>query len=219
MTSSTAKYAVEAIGTFFLVLAAALYGPLAAGFMLTAMIFAGGHISGGHYNPAVSIAVFIRGRLTQAELIPYIGAQIAGCVAAGLLVGWLTEFGDTVSPLETFDDAELAIQVFLLELLITFALAWTVLNVATSSALVNNQFYGLAIGAVVIGGGLAVGDWTGAAFNPAVGLGATISGAIEWGNIWVYLIGCPIGGALAGFAFKALAIEDTHAEPDIAPPA
>jgi aquaporin Z len=218
MTSSTSKYAVEAIGTFFLVLAAALVGPFAAGFMLMAMIFAGGHISGGHYNPAVSIAVFLRGRLSQTELIPYICAQIVGGVLAGLLVGWLTEFGDTISPLETFDGAEMGIQAFLLELLITFALAWTVLNVATSSTLVNNQFYGLAIGAVVVGGGLAVGDWTGAAFNPAVGLGATIGGAIEWGNIWVYLIACPIGGALAAFAFNALA-QDTDAEPNIEHPA
>lgn len=218
MTSSTAKYAVEAIGTFFLVLAATLGGGVAAGFMLAAMIFAGGHISGGHYNPAVSLAVFIRGRLSQADLIPYIGAQLVGGLAAGLLAGWITEFGDLASTIETFDEADVAIQVFLLELLITFALAWTVLNVATSRDNVNNQFYGLAIGAVVIAGGYAVGGFTGAAFNPAVGLGATLAGAIEWGNIWVYLIACPIGGLLAGLAFKALQPDDIDAPPT-APPA
>jgi aquaporin Z len=217
MTSSTAKYAVEAIGTFFLVLAASLGGGIAAGFMLTAMIFAGGHISGAHYNPAVSIAVFLRGRLTSAELIPYIAAQVVGAVVAGLLAGWITEFGDLASPIQTFDEADTAIQVFLIELVVTFALAWTVLNVATSSNLVDNQFYGLAIGAIVIAGGYAFG-FTGAAFNPAVGLGATISGAIEWGNIWIYLIACPIGGALAALAFKALA-QETDAEPNIEHPA
>lgn len=215
--NAMAKYAVEAIGAFFLVLAAALGGFVAAGFMLVALIFAGGHISGAHFNPAVSIAVFLRGRLTSAELIPYIGAQLAGGLVAGLLAGWIWEFDGTA--LATIDDAELAIQAFLLELVITFALAWVVLNVATSSALVNNQFYGLAIGLVVVGGGTAVGDITGAAFNPAVGLGLCVSTYSEWGNIWIYLIACPIGGALAAMAYKALAIEDTDAEPDIAPPA
>ena len=98
------------------------------------------------------------------------------------------------------------------------ALAWTVLNVATTSTLVNNQFYGLAIGAVVIGGGyIAAVLGTGAAFNPAVGLGATIATALEWGNIWIYLIACPLGGALAALAFNALNV-DTDAQPDVAPP-
>lgn len=216
--NAMAKYAVEAIGTFMLVLAAIFGGGLAAGFMLAAMIFAGGHISGGHFNPAVSIGVFLRGRLTSADLIPYVIAQMAGAILAGLLGGWIRDFGDGGS-LPTFDEADVAIQVFLLEMVFTFALVWTVLNVATTSALVNNQFYGLAIGAVVVGAGYAVGDFTGGAFNPAVGFGATVSGAIEWGNIWVYLIACPIGGALAAIAFKAFAQDDTDAQPDVAPPA
>lgn len=213
-----AKYAVEAIGAFFLVLAAIFGGGLAAGFMLAAMIFAGGHISGGHYNPAVSIAVFLRGRMPSADLVPYIGAQLAGGVLAGLLGGWVLDFDGTA--VVTFDEADLAIQAFLLELVVTFALAWTVLNVATSSALVNNQFYGLAIGLVVVGAGLGgIGEFTGGAFNPAVGLGLTVSSFIEWGNIWIYLIACPIGGALAAFAFRALSTADTVAGPDIQPPA
>jgi aquaporin Z len=216
MTSSTTKYAVEAIGTFFLVLAAALGGPGAAGFMLAAMIFAGGHLSGAHYNPAVSIAVFVRGRLASSELVPYIGAQLVGGIAAGLLAGWINDFETGA---EAIDDTELAIQAFLIELVVTFALAWVVLNVATSSALVNNQFYGLAIGAVVIGGGaVAVAANTAAAFNPAVGLGASIAAASDWGNIWIYLIACPLGGALAGLAFKALNV-DTDAQPNIEDPA
>ena len=216
MTSSTTKYAVEVIGTFFLVLAAALAGPGAAGFMLAAMIFAGGHLSGAHYNPAVSIAVFVRGKLPAAELVPYIGAQLVGGVAAGLLVGWINDFETGA---QAIDDGELAVQAFLIELVITFALAWVVLNVATSSALVNNQFYGLAIGAVVIGGGAAAAVvGTAAAFNPAVGLGASIAAASDWANIWIYLIACPIGGALAGFAFNALNV-DTDAEPNIEHPA
>ena len=214
--NAMAKYAVEAIGAFFLVLAACLGGGLAAGFMLAAMIFAGGHLSGGHYNPAVSIAVFLRGKLPSSDLGPYIGAQLAGGLAAGLLVGWIWEFD--AAGLATIDEADLAIQAFLLELVITFALAWTVLNVATSSATVNNQFYGLAIGLVVVAGGTAVGGITGGAFNPAVGFGLAVSTAVEWGNIWIYLIACPIGGALAAIAFKALSGEDTQAQPNVAPP-
>ena len=201
------KYAVEAIGTFFLVLAAIFGGGLAAGFMLAAMIFAGGHISGGHYNPAVSIAAFVRGRLDSADLVPYIGAQVAGGTLAGLLGSWIRGWGDGGS-LAMFDGGEIAVQAFLIELLVTFALAWTVLNVATSKDHPNNSFYGLAIGLVVVAGGTAFGDFTGGAFNPSVGFGATVSGAIEWGNIWVYLIACPIGGLLAGTAFKALNPED-----------
>ena len=214
--NAMAKYAVEAIGAFFLVLAAALGGPTAAGFMLVAMIFAGGHISGGHYNPAVSIAVFLRGKMPSSDLGPYIGAQLAGGVVAGLFAGWILDFdGDP----QAFDEFNVIVQAFLIELVITFALAWTVLNVATSSLLVNNQFYGLAIGLVVIGGGAAAAIvGTAAAFNPAVGLGATIATASAWGNIWIYLIACPIGGALAAAAFKAHSV-DTDAQPDVAPPA
>ncbi len=213
--NAMAKYAVEAIGAFFLVLAACLGGGLAAGFMLAAMIFAGGHLSGGHYNPAVSIAVFLRGKLPSSDLVPYIGAQLAGGLAAGLLAGWVFDFENNA--IATIDDGELAIQAFLLELVITFALAWTVLNVATSSQTVNNQFYGLAIGLVVVGGGTAVGGFTGGAFNPAVGFGLCVSTVSEWGNIWIYLIACPIGGALAAIAFKALGA-DTDAQPNVAPP-
>jgi len=215
--NAMAKYAVEAIGAFFLVLAASLGGFTAAGFMLVAMIFAGGHISGGHYNPAVSIAVFVRGKLPSSELVPYIGAQLAGGIVAGLFAGWILDF-DAVAP-DAFDEFDVIAQAFLVELLVAFALAWVVLNVATSAATVNNQFYGLAIGAVVIGGGsIAAIVGTVAAFNPAVGLGATIATASEWGNIWIYLIACPLGGALAGMAFNALSI-DTDAQPDVAPPA
>jgi len=205
--NSMRKYAVEAIGTFFLVLAAIFGGGIAAGFMLAAMIFAGGHISGGHYNPAVSIAVFVRGRLESAQLAPYIGAQLIGGTLAGLLGGWILDF-DNPAKLLAFDGGEIAIQAFLIELVITFALAFTVLNVATSKDHPNNSFYGLAIGLVVAAGGTAFGSFTGGAFNPAVGFGATLSGSIEWANIWVYLIACPIGGFLAGMAFKALNPED-----------
>jgi len=200
------KYAVEFIGTFFLVMAAVFGGGLAAGFMLAAMIFAGGHLSGGHYNPAVSVAALLRGRLATSDLVPYIGAQLAGGILAGLLTGWIRDFTD-MGRIGTFE-GEVAVQAFLVELLLTFALAWTVLNVATSKDHPNNSFYGLAIGAVVIGGGYAFGAFSGGAFNPAVGLGATIAGAIEWANIWVYLIACPIGGAIAGIAFKQMIPED-----------
>jgi aquaporin Z len=203
------RYVVEAIGTFFLVAAAIGGGGLAAGFMLMAMIFAGGHISGGHFNPAVSVAVFVRGRLSTADLLPYVGAQLLGALAAGLLGGWIRDF-TSVGRIGTFSGAVIP-QAFIVETVVTFALAWTVLNVATSKDHPNNHFYGLAIGAVVVGGGVAFGAFTGGAFNPAVGFGATLAGAISWANIWVYLVGCTIGGAIAGYAFNALNPDDVDA--------
>lgn len=197
------KYAVEFIGTLILVLAAIGGGAIAAGFALVAMVYAGGHISGGHYNPAVSMAVWVRGRLGAAVLAPYWGAQLAAAVVGGLVASWIWDL-ETIGAF----DAQVAAKAFVLELLFTFALAWVVLNVATSGDHPGNHFYGLAIGATVVAGGTAIGPITGGALNPAVGLGVTIAGAMSWANIWIYLIACTVGGALAGFAFRALQPDD-----------
>lgn len=201
------KYVTEFIGTFFFVFTicgAVLTGeplaPVAAGAVLAAMIFAGGHISGGHFNPAVSVAVFIRGRLAVSDLLPYIGAQLLG----GFVAALTAKFVVNVKPVALTATGRDLVAAFVAEALITFALAYVVLNVATSKAHPNNSFYGLAIGFVVLAGAVAVGVVSGGAFNPAVGLGVVIAGLASWSMLWVYLVATLIGGAAAGYAFRFL---------------
>lgn len=211
MPSSINKYVVEAIGTFFLVftiITAVNDSPelaaLAIGSVLMVMIYAGGHISGGHFNPAVSLAAWIRGRLDTADLAPYVAAQVVGAAIAAGIGSWI--FDDINTP-DAFEGKDLAVA-FVVEFLFTFALAWVVLNVATSKDHPNNSFYGLAIGFTVVAGAVAVGPLSGGAFNPAVAVGISIAGLTAWANIWIYLVACLAGGAAAGFVFKALQPED-----------
>jgi aquaporin Z len=206
------KYATEFIGTFFLVfvICAAVYqkaslAPLAIGGTLMVMIFAGGHISGGHYNPAVTLAVFVRGRIPASEVAPYWVAQIVGAVVAALAATYVVN-PDKSGALSLSGRAIGA--ALLAEFLFTFALAYVVLNVATSKDHPNNSFYGLAIGFTVMAGAVAVGGISGGAFNPAVVFGVATGGIVSWGSIWVHLVADLIGGAVAGYAFKALNPED-----------
>jgi aquaporin Z len=209
------KYVAEFIGTFFLVLtvcAAVLSGsplaPLAIGAVLMAMVFAGGHISGAHFNPAVSLAVLIRGRLSLVDLAGYVVAQLLGGLAAAGVAMFLFD----ADPAAFTVPGDRVAAAFVAELLFTFALAYVVVNVATSKDHPNNSFYGLAIGFTVLAGAVAVGGLSGAAFNPAVGLGAATAGLADWSLLWVYLVATLAGGALAGFAFRALNPDDL-AEP------
>lgn len=200
------KYLVEFIGTFFLVFTigstvlapgAGALAPLAIGAALMVMIFAGGHVSGGHFNPAVSLAVWIRGKLATADLVPYWLAQLAGAVLAAWTVHFFKSPAGAVAPLAIGWKAAL-----LAEFLFTFALAWVVLNVATAKGTANNSFYGLAIGMTVMTGAFAVGGVSGGAFNPAVAVGITVMGLQTWGNLWLFLVGNLGGGAVAAFTYK-----------------
>lgn len=202
------KYAVEAIGTFFLVftvgvavLSGSPYTPLAAGAVLMVMIYAGGHISGGHYNPAVTMAVLVRGRIGAGDAVAYWIAQfVAGIIAAAVaraVVNPATVHTLTLSG-HAFTAAALA------ELFFTFALCYVVLNVATSKDQPNNAFFGLAIGFTVAAGAFAVGGISGGSFNPAVTLGGAVGGLFGWSTLWVYFIVEFGAGVLAGLAFRAL---------------
>jgi len=204
------KYIVEFIGTFFLVLTigcAVVIGgaggiaPLAIGSALMVMIYAGGHISGAHYNPAVSLGAFIRGALPSKDLIPYWVAQVLGSVIASLVLNYLKGEA-SAKPMKLN-----AGPAFVAEFLFTFALVWVVLNVATAKATSGNSFYGLAIGFTVLTGAFAVGSVSSAAFNPAVAIGISIMGLSAWSNIWIYLVANLAGGAVAALAFKSLYIE------------
>jgi aquaporin Z len=204
------KYVVEFIGTFFLVatigfcilLDAGNMAPLAIGSALMVMVFAGGHISGAHYNPAVTIAVFMRGKCPAADIVPYMVAQVVGAVAAAAIVLFLK--GEApVKPLNI--DVTRAL---LAEFLYTFALAYVVLNVATAKGTTGNSFYGLAIGFTVLAGAYSVGSISGGVFNPAVAVGLTVLGKSPVANIWIYLVANFAGAAVAAIVFKFLNPED-----------
>jgi aquaporin Z len=197
------KLAVEFIGMFLFVFTvgmatnkagAGALAPLAIGSILMVMVFAGGHVSGGHFNPAVSTAVLLRGRMATNEFVAYLVTQFAAAVLAGLLVRY-------VGGVEQHAIVASAGKMLIVEFLFTFALAWVVLHVATARGTEANSFYGLAIGFTVVAGALAVGGISGGAFNPAIALGAMVTGLFEWSNIWIYLIADFLGAAAAAWAF------------------
>ncbi|HXE74012.1 MAG TPA: aquaporin [Candidatus Xenobia bacterium] len=199
------KYITEMIGTFFLVLTigctvvgggAGVIPPLAIGAALMVMVFAGGHISGGHYNPAVTLGVWMRGRCATRDVIPYVGFQLLGAVLAALLTRFLRG-GWGVEPLNPAWSAAL-----LAEFCFTFALVYVVLNVATARGTASNSFYGLAIGMTVMVGAFAVGDISGGVFNPAVALGIIVMGISAWGDIWIYLVANFLAAAAAALTFR-----------------
>lgn len=201
------KYIVEFIGTFFLIFTIGLavrsgsdLAPLAIGASLMVMIFSGGHVSGGHFNPAVTLAVWIRGKLPLKDVIPYWIAQLLAGVVAALIVNQLV-----ASPLAPATHAAGAS--LIVEFLFTFALAWVVLNTATSKGTLDNSFYGLAIGFTVVAGAVAVGGISGGAFNPAVGLGVFMMGLESISQLGIYFVADLAGGAVAALAFKTLVEE------------
>jgi aquaporin Z len=206
-----AKYIVEAIGTFVLVFtvgAAVASGsslaPLAIGAALMVMVYAGGHVSGGHYNPAVTLAVLLRRKIGLRDTVAYWTVQLVAGVLAALLVRTV------IDPVEATKTATLTLSghalaaAFVVELLFTAALCYVVLNVATSKSHPDNSFYGLAIGFTVVAGAAAVGTISGGAFNPAVTLGAAVMGMFAWSTLWVYLLAQLVGGIAAGLTFVAL---------------
>src|SRR5262249_47034971 len=168
------KLVVEAIGTFFLVFTIgqtvkgpdpATLAPLAIGSALMVMVYAGGHYSGGHYNPAVTLGVTLRGKMTWAEAIPYMVAQVIGAiVAAGLVLyikgSYIPAGGPPyAAPAKAGEYALIAQAVG--DFLFTFALVYVVLNSATAKGTAGNSFYGLAIGFTVMTGAFAVGPVSG----------------------------------------------------------
>ena len=201
------KYVAEFIGTFFLVLTigctvighgAGPFAPLAIGSALMVMIFAGGHISGGHFNPAVTLGVWLRGKCETKDVVPYMIFQVMGAGLAALVVKFF-KAGAAVAPLQPA-----TVPALLAEFLFTFALVYVVLNVATAKGTSGNSFYGLAIGFTVLTGAFSVGSISGGAFNPAVAVGISVLGLSSWANIWIYLGAEFAGAAVAAGAFKAL---------------
>ena len=203
------KLVVEFIGTFFLVLTVGMtvidpgagdFAGLAIGTVLAVMIFAGGHISGGHYNPAVTLGVLLRGKVTVNDAVGYWVVQAAAGIVAAIIVMVMKP----AMPAEALNGSLDVVPALLAELLFTFALVYVVLNVATARGTEGNSFYGLAIGFTVLVGAYAVGSISGGAFNPAVVLGGSIMNIFAWGNIWIYLVAQLAAGAAAAVIFRYL---------------
>jgi len=205
------KYIVEFIGAFFLVLTigftviepgAGAMAPLAIGSALMVMVYAGGHISGAHYNPAVTLAVWMRGRCTTSDVPGYMIAQVVGGVIAALIVLFVKSNAAVQAATPNVGPSLIA------EFLYTFALCYVVLNVATSKNTSGNSFYGLAIGFTVLIGAYSVGAISGGAFNPAVAVGITVMGLSKVANIWIFLVANFLGGAAAAAVFNSLNPDD-----------
>ena len=199
------KLIVEFLGTYFLVLTVGLAGglghagdltPLAVGAVLIAVIYAGGHISGAHYNPAVTLAFWLQGRGSAREFVGYLGFQLLGAALAAVTVRYLA--GGVGVSLGSGQSGP----TFVAELVFTLALCWVILQVATAQGISGNEFYGLAIASIVVAGAYAVGPISGALFNPAVTVGVCLIGQTSCGSIGIYLSAQFLAAILAFFLFK-----------------
>ncbi|HSW86846.1 MAG TPA: aquaporin [Rhabdochlamydiaceae bacterium] len=200
------KYIYEFIGTFFLVFTvgmtmvspgeAGMWAPLAIGSVLAVMIFACGHVSGGHLNPAISLAAFMRGKLKFVDMWLYWLAQFAAAVVAAYFTVYFKG-----APSNMHMDLDMG-RVIVAEFLFTFALCYVMLNVATAKETKGNSYYGLAIGFTVLAGAYAVGATSSAAFNPAVALSNSILNLTVWPNLWYYFLGSFCGAAVAAWVFN-----------------
>ncbi|CAB4244326.1 Glycerol uptake facilitator or related permease (Major Intrinsic Protein Family) [Methylacidimicrobium sp. AP8] len=179
--------------------------PLAVGSAL--MVFAGGgHLSGGHYNPAVTLGAWLRGRCPAQDVLPYflpywiapVAGAVLGSVAAQAIKGSssVTRMAVAAGP------------AFLAEFLFTLALVYVVLNSATAKATAGNSFYGLAIGITVMVGASAVGSISGGAFNPAVAVGLGWIGLVAWPYLGLYWVAELLAGACAAWIFLSLNPDD-----------
>ena len=214
------NYLTEFIGAFFLVITIGLtvlngttLAPLAIGSALMVMVYMGGHVSGAHYNPAVTLAIFMRGKLAAKEVLPYMIAQVLGAFVASSAVYFLLK--ESFAPAPAADRSVAA--VLFAEFLFTFALALVVLNSATAKKTEGNSFYGLAIGFTVMAGAFSAGPISGGVFNPAVGMGPilmdTLLGGNSIGNLWFYLVGPLAGGVAAALVFKIQNPDDFPSSP------
>ena len=201
------KLTTEFIGTFFLSLTictAAVYGsagdyaPFGIAATLMVMIYAGGHISGAHYNPAVTVSIYLRGACEKDEVLPYIASQVIAAISAAIVVESLL-FPDALSP----EMADLGTDAVVAELLFTFALAYVILNVATTESTSGNGYYGAAIALVVLAGAITVGSISLASFNPAVTSALIVSGKLALADSWMHFVPQFVGAIMATYVYKS----------------
>ncbi len=207
--SLRAKLITEFIGTFFLTLTICLavvfgtvdseFAPFAIASTLMVMIYAGGHVSGAHYNPAVTVAIYLRGSCEKSDIAPYIASQMVAATMAAVIASEVFMPGESGGEEMVME----AVPALAAELVFTFALAYVILNVATSESTEGNGYYGAAIALVVLAGALTVGSISGASFNPAVSVSMIVAGGLGVVDSWIHFAPQIAGGALAAFVFKA----------------
>lgn len=204
------KYLSEGIGTFILMLTMVMtanngtanLSPLALGLVLTGLTYAGWNVSNAHYNPAVTLAVLMRGKIDRTDALYYVIAQMAGGVLAALFGVFLLNCSGAATIATHVNKNGLCALVA--EFLGAFALVYVILNTAYTRAGTGNSYYGLAIGSTLTGVIWTLGSISGGVFNPALAFGASIAGMFEWGDFWVYLIGALMGAAAAASAFQVI---------------
>ena len=212
-TDMNAKLITEFIGTFFLCLTICVAGvfglsgpnaPFAIAGTLMVMIYAGAHISGAHYNPAVTISIWIRGSFDKSEVLPYAISQLVAGFLAALIAANLIVTGSFSEdyPIEIFEPSGTETSIIVSELLFTFALVFVILNVATTESNKGNGFYGAAIAVVVLAGALTVGGISLASFNPAVSISLVAVGKMAAADLWLHLVPQLFGACAASLVFK-----------------
>ena len=203
------RYLTEFLGTLFFVMTIGLVvtaghplAPLAIGAALMVVVYMGGSVSGAHYNPAVTLALFLRGKMPRADLLPYWIAQILGAIVGGYLSYVILDRTFAPAPAATASVGA----ALLVETLYTCLLALVVLNVATRPANSGNSYFGLAIGFTIVIAAFAGGPISGGAFNPAVAIGAIVNDVVcgdgNFSNLWMYLLGPLVGGILGALVYR-----------------
>ena len=204
------KYTMEFIGTFFLVTGVIYGGAIGATLALLVMVYAGGHILGAHYNPAVTVAMYMRGKVSTSELPGYFIAQLLGGAVSALLIFYVFEKEGFTRSCDGFENGIL--KTALAEVIGTFALAFVVLNVATARGTAGNSYFGLAIAGTVLAMALTIGRYSGGVFNPAVGFGLSVHESLCWANLWMFFAAPVVGGVLAAIVFKIVNVADDEHE-------
>ena len=208
-----AKLITEFIGTFFLCLTICVAGvfglsgqnaPFAIAGTLMVMIYAGAHISGAHYNPAVTISIWIRGACEKSEVVPYALSQLAAGLLAALIAANLIVTGSISEdyPIEMFEPTGTETSIIVSEFLFTFALVFVILNVATSESNEGNGYYGAAIALVVLAGALTLGSISLDSFNPAASLSLVVVGKMATSDLWLHLVPQLFGAGVASLVYK-----------------
>ena len=210
------KFTVEVVGTYALTLTATASGsPIAIGFVLAALIYAFGNISGGHFNPAVTFAALVRGAVDVRTFFAYALAQIAGAFIGGAQHNFaLTDQGMTFAHNGGFPEVAQNASpgaAFLSELTATLLFTAVILNVATTKAQAGNQFFGIAIGFVLIALAQTIGSVSGGCLNPAIGFALPLL-AEKTDDIWIYALAPLLGGALGAGFFRMTADPDEFKE-------
>ena len=211
------KNLTECIGTFVLlftigcaVASGSTLAPVAIAAINMAIIYAGYHISGAHYNPAVTLAVLLCKKISTQEAIMYVVFQLVGGILGAFASYVITD--GSANAIAMAPGSTSPMNALFAEIVGTFILVYVILNVAMLSSKAQNDYYGLAIGFTVLVGAYSVGGISGGAFNPAVGVGPNIfqcivSGPSNLANIAIYMGGPFAGAALAGFIYKYINAE------------